>query len=146
MLLVPSPNVEVGISQAGPFLAGMSAEVRCSITLDDAVDTQIDVAVVWQKDGGELSETVRVRALPPRLVGGSRYDALLQFSTLSSSTDSGNYMCISTAFPTENRSFITNTTETGSFSFTVIGKYVSSSNLYTLHDLFHALILSQCIL
>lgn len=110
--------------QPEPHLAGMFAEMRCSISLDDAVDTQVDAAVSWVKDGEELNETVRVRILSARLVGGSRYDSLLQFSTLSSSIDSGDYMCISTIFPTENGYYITNTTEMASFSLTVTGMYL----------------------
>ena len=120
-LVVPQPTIEVGAVQSGPYLAGMLAELRCSVTLDDTVDTQVSVDVAWRRNGGELSETVRVRSLPARMVGGSRYDALLQFSTLSSSVDSGSYMCISTVFPMESRDYITNTTQTTSFSFSVAG-------------------------
>lgn len=122
--LVPSPNVGVTVSQSEPYHAGMFAELRCSIDLDSGIDTQVDVAVVWQKDGVELNETVRVRALSPHLVGDSRYDTLLQFSTLSSSIDSGNYMCMSTIFPTENRNYITNSTETTSIEISVTGMVI----------------------
>ena len=111
----------MGISQSEPYLAGTFAELRCTISLSSAVDTPVGVAVVWQKDGGEVNETVRIRALPPRLVGSSRYDALLQFSTLSSSTDSGNYMCRSTVFPTQSINYITNSTEVFSFSLSITG-------------------------
>lgn len=109
------------VPQSEPYLAGMLAELRCSISLDDAINTQVAVAVLWQRNGEGLNETVRVRTLPPRPVRGSSYDALLQFSTLSSITDSGNYMCISTVFPTENANYITNSTEMTSFSFSVTG-------------------------
>ena len=107
--------------QSEPHIAGMTAALQCYVNLDDAIDTQVDIAVEWQKDGGELNETIRVRALPPVLVGGSRYDALLQFSTLSSSTDSGNYMCLATVFPTESEGYIMNRTDTTSYILSVTG-------------------------
>lgn len=109
------------VSQPGPYLAGMFAEMRCTVTVDDAIDTQISVMVQWQKDGRELVIGNRITALPANLVGGSRYDALLQFSTLSSSTDSGNYVCTSTVFPTESRNYIANTTESSNVSFSIAG-------------------------
>lgn len=122
LLLVPSPNIVVMVSQPEPYLAGMFAELRCSISLDDAIDTRVAVAVLWQRDGEELNETVRVRKLPPQEVGSSRYDALLQFSTLSSTIDSGNYMCVGTVSSTANRNYITNSSGTTPFLFSVTGK------------------------
>lgn len=107
--------------QPEPFLAGTFAEMRCSISLDDSVDTQVDVKVLWLQDGVELHETVRVRILPTRLVGGSDYHSLLQFSTLGSESDSGQYMCQSTVFPTENRNYISNATEAVSLSLSLTG-------------------------
>ena len=107
--------------QSEPHIAGMTAALQCFVNLDDAIDTQVDIAVEWQKDGGELNETIRVRALPPVLVGGSHYDALLQFSTLSSSIDSGNYMCLATVFPTESERYLMNRTDTTSYILSVTG-------------------------
>ncbi len=121
LLSVPPPNVGVRIPQSEPYLAGMYAELRCSISLDNAVDTPVGVAVAWLKDGRELNGTVRVQEIPLRVVGGFRYDASLRFSTLSTNTDSGNYMCSSTVFPTENGNYITNSTETSSFALAVTG-------------------------
>lgn len=127
-LSVPSPDVEVIVPHQEPYLAGMFAELRCSISLDDSVDTQVDIVVLWLKDGVELNETVRVRVLPTRLIGSSLYHSLLQFSTLSSSSDGGDYTCTTTVFPTESRDYITNGTGTASLSFTLTGyihNYVS---------------------
>ena len=115
--------MSVRVPQLEPYLAGMFAELECSISWDsEVIDTQVDVVVMWEKDGEELNETVRVRALPLHLLGSSHYSALLQFNTLSSSADSGNYMCRSTVFPTENRNYITNSTGRTSFSLIIAGK------------------------
>ena len=109
------------VSQSEPYLAGMFAELRCSINLDNSVDTLTDIEVTWQKDGVEVNNTARVQKLSPRFAGGSRYDALLRYNTLSSSADSGNYLCTSTVYPTENRDYITNITGMASFPFSVAG-------------------------
>lgn len=124
LLPVPSPNVEVSTSQLEPYLAGMLAELHCSITIDDSIDTPVDVAAVWQRNGEEVTETLRVQTLRPHLEQGLQYDALLQFSTLSSSTDSGNYLCISTVLPRDENVYILNSTQSASFSLIVTGTYI----------------------
>lgn len=98
------------VTKPEPYLAGMFAEIRCSIIINDAVDTPVDVEVVWFKDGVALSESVRVRTLPTQWMGISQCHSLLQFSTLSSSTDSGFYTCKSSVYPTENINYILNGT------------------------------------
>lgn len=113
--------MEVRIPQLEPYLAGMFAELRCSIILDDVVDTSVDIEVVWQRNGVVLSETDRITTLPARLIEDYHYESSLQFSTLSSSMDNGNYICIGTVFPTAERMFIDNSTATATFSISVTG-------------------------
>ena len=111
------------ITQSEPYLAGEFAELRCSITLDDSVDTRVDAEVIWWRNGLALSDTVRVRALSPRLLGGSVYSAVLQFSTLSSTVDSGSYVCLSTVFPTENTGYVANSTVMALTTLSISGKF-----------------------
>ena len=128
-LVVPSPNVEVTVPQSEPYLSGMFAELRCSISLDDAINSQTDVEVIWLKDGIQVDQTSRVQTLSAHLIGGSQYDALLQYNTLSSSSDSGDYVCVGTVFPTDSN-YITNVTGMALFSFSVTGTLHSVKNSY----------------
>ena len=113
------------MTEPEPYLSGMFAEMRCSIDLADSVDTQVDVEVMWLKDGVELSETTRVRPLPTHSIGSSRYRSLLQFGTLSSRADGGEYTCLSTVFPTEKREYISNVTATTSALLSMTGTYIA---------------------
>lgn len=121
LLAVISPNVEVEVLQSEPYLAGTLLEMQCSISLDDTIDTEVEITVAWQKDGRELNEQDRVRALPVHSVESSRYDSLLQFTTLSSDTDDGMYTCMGTVIPSENRNYITSSTESAALSISVKG-------------------------
>lgn len=121
LFAVPLPSLEISGSHSDAYLAGMPAELRCTINLDDAIDTAVGIAVKWQVDGMDLSGTLRSRTLESVLVGDSSYDSILQFDTLSSTSDSGNYMCTATLYPVEAMSYITNTTGTAAYMFTVIG-------------------------
>lgn len=120
---MPLPNVSVTIPQSEPYYAGKLVDFRCSISIDNAIDTPVGVAVTWLKDGTELSGTARARVFPARAIGVSHYEASLQFSTLSTSTDSGNYICRSTIYLTQNGNYVRNVTQTAAYSLRVTGKY-----------------------
>ena len=99
----------------------MPAQLQCSINFDSAVDTSVAVEVAWQINGMYLNGTVRRRSLQPVLIGSSRYDAIVQFDTLSSISDSGNYVCTAILYPIEAMNYITNATGVGMYMFSVIG-------------------------
>ena len=121
MFVVPQPTVEISSSQSEEYLAGMSAQLRCSINFDSAVDTSVAAEVVWQINGMYLNGAVRRRSLQPVLMGSTRYDAVLQFDTLSSISDSGNYVCTVTLYPVEAMSYITNATAVAMYVLSVTG-------------------------
>ena len=120
---VPPPYLEISGPQSDANIAGMPAELRCTIDFDDAVDTAVAVEVMWLVNEMNVNGTVRRRVLRPVMMGDSRYQAILQFDTLSSTFDSGNHMCIATLYPTEAMTYITNVTRTTMYTFTVIGKW-----------------------
>ncbi len=119
---VPPPYLEISGPQPDANIAGMPAELRCTIDFDDAVDTAVAVEVMWLINGINVNGTVRRRVLQPVMMGDSRYQAILQYDTLSSIADSGNYMCAATLYPTEATPYTTNVTRTATYAFTVIGR------------------------
>lgn len=122
LFVVPQPTLEISTSQSDVYLAGMSEQIRCSISFDESVDTAVAAQVTWQINGMDLSGTVRRRTLQPVLVGNTRYDSSLQFDTLSSVSDSGNYMCTATLYSVEATNYITNATGTVTYMFIVTGE------------------------
>ena len=122
LFTVPPPYLEISGPQSDSIVAGMPAELQCAINFDDAVDTTVAVEVVWLINGMNVNGAVRRRALQPVMMGDSRYQAILQYDTLSSTSDSGNYMCTVTLYPTEATGYITNITRTATYIFTVIGR------------------------
>lgn len=120
---VPPPYLEISGPQSDANVAGMPAELRCTVDFDDTVDTAVAVEVMWLINEMNLNGTVRRRALQPVMMGDSRYQATLQFDTLSSTFDSGNYMCTATLYPTEAMTYIANVTRTTAYTFTVIGRW-----------------------
>ena len=122
LFAVPPPYLEISGPQSDANVAGMPAELQCTIDFDDAVDTAVAVEVMWLINGMNMNGTVRRRVLEPVMMGDSRYQAILQYDTLSSTSDSGNYMCTATLYPTEATGYVTNVTRTATYTFTVIGR------------------------
>ena len=63
---VPQPILEIGAVQSDTYVAAMSFNLQCSITLDGTVDTAVGVTVTWQMNGADLTDTVRVTASQPQ--------------------------------------------------------------------------------
>ena len=114
--------LNITATQSDVYLAGMPFELRCSVTLDNTIDTRISVIFAWWRNGVGLNDTVRITTSQqqPALVGD--YD-VLRFDTLSSTYDSGNYACSATLYSTdhESRHYISNSTGTTIYTITVIG-------------------------
>lgn len=100
----------------------MPFSLQCSVILSSVVDTDIGVVVSWQRNGVNLNDTARIQTSHQQhqpLIDD--YNFLLRFDTLSSISDSGNYVCSSILYPTESRDYISNSTGTASYTITVIG-------------------------
>ena len=66
--------------------------LTCTIELDEAVDTGVDVTVVWTGPNGALSGTV------PSTISNTTYQSIVDITSLEMS-DSGVYTCNATASP-----------------------------------------------
>lgn len=101
----------------------MPFDLQCLVTLGSAVDMDIGVEVSWLRNGVNLNDTARIQTSQqqqPALMGD--YESLLRFDTLSSTSDSGDYVCSAILYPTEITDYISNSTGTNSYAITVIGK------------------------
>ena len=89
--LVPRPAVEVSIiPENGPFYAGSSLSLRCTIEIDSAVDIPYLVNVEWLKSGTMLRNDDRVSVSQS---SSHVYLASVDLSPLSITSDTGTYTC-----------------------------------------------------
>ena len=132
IITVPQPILNITAIQSDIYLAGMPFNLRCSVTLENTVDADIGVEVLWQRNGINLKDTARIQISQqqqPALMGD--YESLLRFDTLSSISDSGDYVCSAILYPTESRGYISNNTGSTSFTMTVIGKLSQSCDPFS---------------
>lgn len=136
LITVPQPMLNITAIWSDVYLAGMPFDLRCSVTLSNAVDLDIGVAVSWLRNGVNLNDTARIRTSQqqqPALMGD--YESLLRFDTLSSTSDSGDYVCSAILYPTEITDYISNSTSASSYyAITVIGKTMLTFPVPSLHS------------
>ena len=142
IILVPIPSVEVTRSRENYFLAGSNLILTCDISVDPNVDTPFTVNVTWNmtdqqnimnssniEGGGHpmmLTDTDRVSISPIMMRSGfNEYRSTVNFTTLSSTEDSGTYTCIVTIVPAPVEYVVTSDTNINymNVNLTVTGKY-----------------------
>ena len=75
------------------LLAGSTLTIYCDITIDVNVDTQFTVTTTWTHDNTVLLPNSRMMIIDPYSTSLNEYQSRIEFSTLSSTIDSGVYTC-----------------------------------------------------
>ena len=122
---VPAPTVTISPVQPQPY-NGTYFDLSCTITLDPAVNTAVNVTGTWSKSGIELTtdDTTCITISETRLVttNPSTYQTLLQFEPLgNNSTDGGLYICEATVVPYPDTRFVANTSMREEYELDVQG-------------------------
>ena len=147
-VIVPTPDLDIKLSRKNNYLAGSELTITCDITIDPHVNTPFIVNTVWTmldevssgigmqlthpeilKDGSG-SEQSRISLVDPAKTDlNNKYQSQVQFSTLSSSMDSGMYTCTVDVIPMTGYTYI-NAASTSNITtnFNVVGM---RSLLYT---------------
>ena len=138
---VPTPNLYISLSRQSDYLAGSELTISCDITIDPHVNTPFIINTIWvmldefrsgmgmQLDNmravlrnGSGSGQSRILINDPLKTDFNTYQSQIQFSTLSSSMDSGIYTCIVDVIPMAGYTYI-NAASTSNITtnFTVVG-------------------------
>ena len=100
---VPSPSVTLSRDpESGTLRHGDNLTLTCTIQLDGAIDTGVDVTVVWTGPPGNISPDNPT----PTMDSDTVYESTVAFSSLNTS-DSGAYTCTATVSPVPSSEFIT---------------------------------------
>ena len=122
---VPTPKLYISLSRQSDYLAGSELTITCNITIDPHVNTPFIINTIWvmlnevrsgmgtQLDNmrtllrnGSGSGQSRISLNDPLKTDFNTYQSQVQFSTLSSSMDSGIYTCIVDVIPTAGYTYI----------------------------------------
>ena len=139
-ILVPIPSVDVHRSRENYFLAGSNLMLTCDISVDPNVNIPFTVNVTWNMTDQQiassgnmgveinpvmLADTDRVNISSVMMRSGfNEYRSTVNFTTLSSTEDSGTYTCIVTIVPDPVYEYVmTSDTNFMNINITVTGKY-----------------------
>ena len=98
-VLVPTPSVNVTVPD-GTLYAGTNVTLNCTIQLDGAIDTGVDVTIEWTgPPGGTMLSTTGDRITVSEVTGSRpSYQSTVDITSLEIS-DTGFYTCNATASP-----------------------------------------------
>ena len=99
---VPSPSVTLSRDpESGILRHGDNLTLTCTIQLDGAIDTGVDVTVLWTGPPGSISPDNPT----PTMDSGTVYESTVTFSSLETS-NSGGYTCTATVSPDPSSEFV----------------------------------------
>ena len=108
---VPTLSVTVTVYPSGPLYAGTtSVTLICTITLSDAVDTDVMMEVTWFKSGTPLSNTTSRVTIYPLAESGRTFTSNLTVSPLYPE-DNTTFICRAAALPSPRSAFVSRSDE-----------------------------------
>ena len=115
------------------LLAGSTLTIYCDIAIDVNVDTSFNVTTTWTHNNTVLLSNSRVTIIDPYSTSFNMYQPHIEFSTLSSTIDSGTYTCdVSVASNSDYLYVINSENVNNTTTFTVISEYNWYTYIYSI--------------
>ena len=125
---VPAPTID--ITTMRPTYNGTNVTLTCTIRLNTAVDTAVNVSGTWLKSTNVLttSNTTSITVSETQVIEHLTYRTLLQFEPLGnySRDGGGSYVCEATVTPISGPQYIRSISDNGLFFLSVEGKIRTS--------------------
>ena len=124
---VPAPTIDITTMQ--PTYNGTNVTLTCTIRLNTAVDTAVNISGTWRNSTNVLttSNTTSITVSETQVIEHLTYQTLLQFEPLGNhSRDGGSYVCEASVIPISWPEYIRNISNNGSFFLSVEGKIITS--------------------
>ena len=124
--VVPVPSVLVMHTQKyDNLLAGSTLTIYCDIAIDVNVDTPFNVTTTWTRDNKVLLSNSRVTIIDLNSTSLNGYQSRIEFSTLSSTIDSGTYTCDVSVTSDSNYLYVFDAADVNdTTTFSVISEYM----------------------
>jgi len=104
------------------YLAGEPLELVCYIELHPAVDSAVTVFAMWLRNSVQLNNSTRIAISDPIATDLHHHESNIQFVSLSTTVDSGNYSCTVTIIGTTS-SYIGSASGTTEYMISVRGLF-----------------------
>ena len=123
ILVVPTPEVVVTTDPPNPTLVeGTYIDLVCTVTINDAVDTDVNVIIEWSRNGGSLMNSPDYSISPISLIS-DQYISTIRIEELMTSDNGATYSCSVTIQPSSLSTYITGSNGDSDITLSVEGKY-----------------------
>ena len=119
---VPSPTVNISQVSNPPLYAGTALTLTCTATLNEAIDTLVDVTAVWKIAGGTVTTDGRRDISDVTQTSNLVYQTTITISPLSDMMDNGQYECEYVVSPNSYSTYVLRGTGSGSITLMIEGR------------------------
>ena len=109
---------------AGTLVEGTYIDLVCTVTINDAVNIDVDVNIVWSRNGGSPLMNSSDYSISPILLISDQYISTIRIEELMMTSGNGDtYSCSVSIQPSSLSTYITGTIGDSDITLSVVGKY-----------------------
>ena len=126
ILAVPTPEVVVTTDppDLGTLVEGTYIDLVCTVTINDAVDTDVNVSIEWSLNGGSpLMNSSDDYSISPISLISDQYISIIRIEELMTTDNGATYSCSVSIQPSSLSNYITGTNGSSGITLSVEGKY-----------------------
>ena len=108
---------------AGTLVEGTYIDLVCTVTINDAVNTDVNVSIEWSRNGGSPLMNSSDNSISPNSLVSDQYISTIRIEELMTSDNGATYSCSVSIQPFPLSNYITGSNGDSSITLSVEGKY-----------------------
>ena len=108
---------------ANTLVEGTYIDLVCTVTINDAVNIDVDVNIVWSRDGGPPLMNSSDYSISPMSLILDQYISTIRIEELTTNDNGATYSCSVSIQPSSLSNYITATNGDSDITLSVEGKY-----------------------
>ena len=124
ILVVPTPEVLVTANPpVGTLVEGTYIDLVCTVTINDAGDTDVNVNIEWSHNGGSPLMNSSDYSISPTSLMSDQYISTIHIEELMISDNGATFSCSVSIQPSSLYNYITGSNGDNDITLSVEGKY-----------------------
>ena len=125
ILVVPTPEVLVTTNppDVDTIVEGTYIDLMCTVTINDAGDTDVNVNIEWSRNGGSPLMNSSDYSISPTSLISDQYISTIRIEELLTSDNGATYSCSVSIQPFSLSNYITGSNGDNDITLSVEGKY-----------------------
>ena len=125
ILVVPAPEVIVTTDppDVGTLVEGTYIDLVCTVTINDAVNTDVNVSIEWSRNGGSPLMNSSDYSISPNALMSDQYISTVHIEELMTNDNGATFSCSVSIQPSSLSNYITGSSGDSDITLSVEGKY-----------------------